>query len=180
MNRILYTLILICALAAASAASFAQSTPPAATAPPQLIDPSAVPAPGVLSALRLIALQSYPVLETQLKLTDAQKPQVRGLLEKAEARFKPLIEAQRNAGRAFVEALASKTDEAKLISLGQAATKGDADLIAEKVKTVTAIRALLTGQQNTDLNALLGRISLMWKTVPRPVPNPPQPSLPTK
>jgi Spy/CpxP family protein refolding chaperone len=132
-----------------------------------------VPAPSVLTALRVIALGSYPVLESQLKLTDAQKPQVRDLLTKAEEKFKTLIEAQRKAGRAFVEALTAKIDEARMISLGQAAAKADADLIAEKVRTLNALRALLTDQQNADLNTVLDRAAMMWKMGPGSPPRTP-------
>ncbi len=176
MTRNLYTLILICALAPASLTVFAQTTPsaPGSSAPPPvIISPASVPAPSVLTALRVMSLQSYPVLESQLKLADAQKPRVRDLLTKAEGKFRPLIEAQRKAGRTFVEALTAKTDEARMISLGQAATKADADLIAEKVRTLNALRALLTDQQNADLNKVLDRAAMMWKMGPgSPPPTP--------
>lgn len=184
MTRNLYTLVLVCALVLASLTVFADTTPSApesSATPPVMISPASVPAPSVLTALRMISIQSYPVLESQLKLTDAQKPRVRDLLTKAEEKFKTLIEAQRKAGRAFVEALTAKTDETMLISLGQAAAKADADLIAEKVKTLDALRALLTDQQNMDLNKALDRIGIMWKirSVPPSRPASPAPTVPT-
>ena len=70
MRRNLYVLVLACALVTASGAVFAETTPqtPAAPmtppSPPRMIDPSTVPAPSVLAALRFVTLASYPVLET--------------------------------------------------------------------------------------------------------------------
>ena len=53
-----------------------------------------------------------------------------------------------------------------MISLTQATTKADADLIVEKVKTLNALRALLTDQQKTALNVMLERTTMMWKAAP--------------
>ena len=56
-----------CAVVTGSQAVFGETTPQAPVAPgtpAQLIDPSMVPAPSVLAALRFVTLGSYPVLET--------------------------------------------------------------------------------------------------------------------
>ena len=62
-----------------------------------------------------------------------------------------------------------------MISLAQATTKADADLIVEKVKTLNALRALLTDEQKSALNLMLERTTMMWKAVPASAPAPPPP-----
>ena len=140
--------MLACSLATASGAVFAETTPqtPAAPmtppSPPRTIYPSTVPAPSVLAALRFVTLASYPVLETGFKLADEQKPQVRDLLEKAEAKFTAAYpgSAKCRPGHSW-RPLYRKPMRPGCISLAQATTKADADLIVEKVKTLNALRA---------------------------------------
>jgi Spy/CpxP family protein refolding chaperone len=127
------------------------------------------PAPCALTALRLIQPNSVTMFEARLKLTPDQKAKVADLLKKAEEALKPKIELQRAAAGKFQDSLITKgATEATIIADGQAAMAAETALLVEKIKTLMALRALLTEDQNAELDKIFRQFGMPWRQAPPP------------
>jgi len=167
-------------------ATGAFAEPPAAlgaAAPPMRLEPR----PCTLLALRFIQPQMVPALAKSLSLTDEQKTQVTDLLTKAEAALKPKIEEQRDIAKQFVVAMASSdVSQAALVSALEKAMKAEGSIAAEKIKTLFALRAILTDQQKTELNKIIEQRTESWRRegfaagVPTPLAPPIAPPAPAE
>lgn len=141
------------------------------------------PVPCVLSALRVLHPRMTPMLAARLSLSDEEKAKVLDLLTKADEALKPKIEAQKKAAEEFVNSLTKDgLDQAALIAAGENAMKAESAILAEKIKTLADLRAILTSRQKIELNKMLEQFSSPWKPRPpaeaQPVMPPAAPSTP--
>ena len=145
-----------------------------------------MPRPCVLQALRGLQPQMAEMLTRLLSLSDDQKKQVAEVLMKAEEALKSKVEAQRKADEEFLTALVKEdSDKAALTAAGDKAIKAESAVLAEQIKTLLDLRALLSDQQKKDLGRFLEQRGMMWRAggmppPPRPpiAPPPPEPPKP--
>lgn len=185
MKRAVLVLSLAIALAASVAVSFAQEPSANPPGPPQGPPPQMGPGPGmagpmpppcIITSLRILQSRMMPMLEVHLKLTADQKAKVVDFLSKSEEAMRPLIDAHRKASEVFVDALATTgTTEAALRTAGENVMKAEAALLAERVKTFIGLRALLTNEQNQELNKIMIQNTAPWRPQAPQGPPPPMP-----
>ena len=195
MRKLTVLLVLSGLLVAWGAAVLAQgpaaapaTTPAAPAMAPAMLAPMLSPTPCILQALRLLHPQLMPFLAKRLNLTDAQKTQIADLLTKSEDAIKPKIEEQRKAAADFAIAMAkSDTTEAALLAAAEKAQKAEMAIIADRIKTLVAVRAAFTDQQKTDFTQFVEQRTMIWRgeafpprPMPpaKPVPNGPAPAEP--
>ena len=121
-------------------------------------------APGVKGGVSCPAMALAPppamVFERAdaLQLTDDQKTKLKDSLAKGEETLQPLRQKAMEATRALREALfAASFDAAKVSELAASAEKADAAIVKAEVETWTQIRSILTADQVTKLQELMGR-----------------------
>jgi len=152
------------------------TTPPPA---PSTLGPMSFPRPSILFAFRFLNPRAVDSMAKELNLSDAQKAQVTELINKLEEASKPKIQAQHKAAEEFAVALAdpSKT-EAELKAAADKVFKAESDLVAENIKTLNAIRALLTQEQSAAMKKFLEQRTMPYRTsiMPAPAGPPPSPS----
>lgn len=177
LRGIAVVLVVICALVCATGA-FGQAAPPAG-APPMRLEPR----PCALMMLRFLRPSMVPSLVKILSLTDDQTSKVTDLLTKADEAAKPKVEDQRKATKDFATALASPdASQAALVTAFEKAMKSETAIAAESVKTLFALRGLLTDQQKADFTKMIESRTDAWRREgmgmglggPTPLP-PPQP-----
>lgn len=158
MKRLLITLAL---LAGSTVAVFGQATPPSRV----------FPAPPVVGVLQVINENAMPMLSGKLGLTSEQEPKVRDLLKQSDEALKPKIATQRAATEKFISLL-TKPDSsaAEIAAAADEASKADAAILSEKIKTFIALRDMLTEAQKVELGKLMSDVSTPWK--PRPTAPP--------
>ena len=173
LKRVVLTLVLCITLTALALAAFGQDSPP----PPGAGGPPLpgmgmgrpgmgmpMPPPCVVSALRVVNARSMPMLEQQLKLADDQKAKVLDYLTKADEGLKSKIDAQRKAGEAFAMALAKAgSSEATLTAAGTAAMNAESAVLNDKIKTLIGLRAMLTSEQNAELDKMLSMVTSSYR-----------------
>lgn len=161
MDRLLYTLALVSTLVAASIQVFAQpqDTPVTSIA-------AEVPAPSILGSTRQITLSALPMLSARLNLTEAQQTQIRSLLQAAEKAAAPQIEAQKRASKAFADALVAGAGEAELTALAKAAMQAESEVLAQRIRTLSALRALLDEDQKKQFSNMMERTTMPWRGIP--------------
>lgn len=151
-------------LFAAASIVFAQETPPAAPpmqGPSSSKPASVMPLPCPVSSLHIISGRAIRLLTARLDLTDDQKTKVENLLTKADDELKPVIEEQKKANERYTKLLLSNdTSESDLNAAAMEAMKVEPKIMAQKIKTLVALRALLNDDQKTKLNTILGQFSL--------------------
>ncbi|MHB9037327.1 MAG: hypothetical protein ACYC64_11730 [Armatimonadota bacterium] len=122
------------------------------------------------------------MLASRLQLTDQQKADVDALLKQADVALKPRIDQQRKAGEKYADLLLKNdTQESALLAAAEEAMKTESVIVAEKIKTLTSLRALLNDQQKVNLNSMLAQFSAPWRMrqmEPRPGPRPGEPKPP--
>jgi len=156
MRNTLWAVAAAVLIANSVSAAFAQTT----TQPERI----SVPRPCILATFRPLSPQMTPVLVGRLKLEDPVKTKVTELLAKADADLKPNIDAQRKASEAFVVVLAKpNATESELAAAGEVVMKAEAEIVAQKVKTIVALRALLTSEQNDELSKLIDQYTSPWR-----------------
>ncbi len=138
-------------------------TPP--PPPPGILGPQNFPRPSILFAFRFLNPRSIDSMARDLNLSDAQKAQVTQLINKLEETSKPKIQAQHKAVEEFAIALAdqSKT-ESELKAAADKVFKAESDLVTENIKTLNAIRALLTQEQSTAFKKFLEQRTMPYRT----------------
>ncbi len=114
-----------------------------------------------------------------MNLTDDQKIKVTDLLVKAEKDSEPAVMAQKKAAEDFVTLLGKQdASEKDLRAAAISAESAEQALIMEKIKTLMALRALLTSGQNEALSKWLDRWTAQWKPMPQPLLPAPMPVSP--
>jgi Spy/CpxP family protein refolding chaperone len=94
-------------------------------------------------------------LLSQLDLSDAQKTQVQGILEDEHPKLAPLMEAGMKAHHALEQAIhAPIFDENAIRAAATQAGIAEADLAVEKGRMVSRIRAVLTPEQQKQMETL--------------------------
>ena len=94
-------------------------------------------------------------LLSQLNLSDAQKTQVHGILEEEHPRMAPLMDASMKARHALEQAIhAPAFDENAIRAAAAQAGNAEADLAVEKGRLASRIRAVLTPEQQKQMDAL--------------------------
>jgi Spy/CpxP family protein refolding chaperone len=148
---------------------------------PMAVD-MAFPAPCLMSSLHIINQGAMPMLAARLQLTDEQKTSVGEMLKQADAALKPKIDLQRKAGEKYVDLLLKNdSSESALLAAAEEAMKTESVIVAEKIKTLQAVRALLNDQQKASLNSVLAQFSAPWRMKqmgPKPLPRPGEPTRP--
>ncbi len=166
MKKILFFVIVI--IIVSITAAMAQNVPPPPPPAPAATTASSrspFPAPCLMSSLHIICKTGIDMLSSKLKLTDDQKTKVDDLMSKADTAIKPKIDHQKKAIEAYSELLAkSDTSDAVLLAAADEVMKAEAAIVAEKIKTLQALRALLDDQQKNELNSILLRY-----TAPKPM-----------
>jgi Spy/CpxP family protein refolding chaperone len=179
LRVIAIVLVVICALVCVTGAlAQGPATPPASPAFMRL-----EPRPCALMALRFIRPSMVPSLAKNLNLTDEQTAKITDLLAKADDALKPKIEEQRKATKDFATALTSPdASQAAIVSAFEKAMKSETAIAAESVKTLFALRGLLTDQQKADFNKMVETRTDPWRRegfgVSPGVPASPQPPPP--
>ena len=202
MRRLLFVLAVICALCAPlTVLAEDQPAPPGATPapaaepPPPPVTPPITPgvaarpsqtANCVVPTLRVISARMVQTLAIKLQLSEVDKAKVLNLLTKSEEDSAALFEAQRKAAEDYAIALTKDTTtQAELLAAAEKATKAEGEVLNLKIKTLFALRAKLTPEQNTALTALLKQNAMMWlpremrMMPPLPVPDGPPLTTPT-
>ena len=96
----------------------------------------------------------------QLNLSDAQKTQVHAIFEDEHARMAPLVDASMKAHQALGQAIHAPTfDESAIRAAAAQAGAAEADLSVEKGRMVSKIRAVLTPDQQKQMDALHEQMS---------------------
>lgn len=163
LTKIPLVLAVSIVLSAPAGACFAQGAAPPPGAPANR--PVVAPKPCIVTSLRLLNPRVMHVLNDRLKLSAEQEPKVRDLLTKSEEAAKPLVEAHRKAAEEYVMLLVKPgANQADIIAAAERASKVEAAIVAEQVKTLFALRALLNGEQNSQLNTLIDGQTTIWKT----------------
>lgn len=161
---IIVILVLSCAgaLAAEGEARSPVTPPPSA---PGILGPLSFPRPSILFAFRFLHPRAIDSMAKDLNLSDAQKAQVTQLINKLDEISKPKIQAQHKAAEEFAIALAdpSKT-EAELKAAADKVFKAESDLVVENIKTLNAIRALLTQEQSAAMKKFLEQRTMPYRT----------------
>jgi Spy/CpxP family protein refolding chaperone len=94
-------------------------------------------------------------LLSQLDLSDAQKSQVHAILEDEHPKLAPLFEASMKAHHALEQAIhAPSFDESAIRAAAAQAGIAEADLAVEKGRLASRIRAVLTPEQQKQMEAL--------------------------
>ena len=174
MKNAILTLTAIAVLAVGACAQ--NAAPPVAQVPAPQAGPATLnPDPCVLVALRSLHPRMVDSLATWLKLTSDQKIKVADLLTKAEADLQPAVKAQRKAAEDFVALMVKSTpSEHELTAAAAIAESAEQVMLIAKVRTLVALRALLTAEQNEAMSKWLDRWSAAWK----PMTQMPQPLAP--
>lgn len=173
-----HAIILILAISlvlGASAVAFAQGSAPSATAVPTVTAPAnsaprpsvrtqgVRPVPSILPTLRLIDAGMLPTLGFLLNMTDDQKAKALDLLNKAEEERKPKVAAQIKAAEEYIALLGRTGSSAgELTAAAQKVMAADNDLMAGRIRTFVAFRALLTPEQNKRLAEELEQSARRW------------------
>jgi protein CpxP len=94
-------------------------------------------------------------LLSQLNLSDAQRAQVQGILDDEHPKLAPLFEASMKAHRALEQAIhAPNFDENAIRAAAAQAGIAEGDLAVEKGRLASRIRAVLTPEQQKQMDAL--------------------------
>ena len=94
-------------------------------------------------------------LLSQLNLSDAQKTQVHGILDDEHPKLAPLFEASMKAHHALEQAIhAPNFDENAIRAAAAQAGIAEGDLAVEKGRLASRIRAVLTPDQQKQMDAL--------------------------
>jgi protein CpxP len=95
----------------------------------------------------------------ELNLTDAQKEQVKGILEGHKAEFKKIADATQPARQALHEAVtADKFDEAAIRAAAAAVGAAEGDAAVLRARVHADVWALLTPEQQTKAKELKGQV----------------------
>jgi periplasmic protein CpxP/Spy len=117
-------------------------------------------------------------LLSQLDLSDAQKTQVHGILDDEHPKLAPLFEASMKARHALELAIHAPTfDESAIRAAAAQAGAAEADLAVEKGRLASRIRAVLTPEQQKQMEALheqAGRHHGPWGDAPSEDPADPE------
>lgn len=157
-NLIRIRLVPLVLLVSASVA-FAEDT----AAPQPAANPSLTPKPCAMQSLWMLQ-GGTKLLSERLKLTEDQNTKVAQVMVKADEALKPLIEAQRKAAQDYA-VLLIKPDarEADVKIAADAAIKAEGAILAERIKLLYAIRALLTPEQLSQFNSALEMQTRIWR-----------------
>ncbi|MCE5315535.1 MAG: hypothetical protein ABFD49_09570 [Armatimonadota bacterium] len=174
MKKTALFLALVCMIVIPATALVAQDAPPA---PPADSQPAPVqprtpgnadmvfPAPCLMSSLHIINQGAVAMLSSRLHLTDDQKTSAGDMLKQADLALKPKIDIQKKAGQKYADLLLKNdTPEPALLAAADEAMKAESVIVAEKIKTLRALRALLNDQQNTELNSMLAQFAAPWQS----------------
>ncbi|GFO56651.1 hypothetical protein GMSM_36580 [Geomonas sp. Red276] len=96
----------------------------------------------------------------QLGLSEQQKSQAKAIMQASREENKPLFKAmidERGKMRDLV--LSGNADEAAIRAQAAKVAQAQSDLAVKKAQEVTKLRALLTPEQNTKLNAILAKMA---------------------
>lgn len=122
------------------------------------------PAPCIAPTLRVLQSSMLPMLTTRLNLTADQQTKIKDLVTQCEQACLPKIEAQIQATQNYITLLTKDgVTEAELTAAVNTTMKAEGDILIEKVKTLTAIRALLTPDQNKTLTEMLTQWTSPWQ-----------------
>lgn len=138
-----------------------------------------MPAPCIVPATRVLHPRMVDMLAARLSLTEDQQKKIADLLTRVEEDMAPVIEAQQAAARDFVIAFGNPdTSQADLVAAAEKAMKAELAIMTERIKTLYALRALLTPEQNKSFSELLEQYTSPWRAQgaqPRVVPPRPTP-----
>lgn len=124
-------------------------------------------APCVLPSFNVLQPRMMDMLSRRLELTDAEKPKVEDLLKKSEEAIIPLVQEQQKAAQAFAAALTGENvTQAELQAAGDRVMKAETAVLNARIKTLFDLRAILTPEQNKQLNEMLSRYTSVWRTGP--------------
>ena len=94
-------------------------------------------------------------LLSQLDLTEAQRTQVQGILDDEHPKLAPLMEGSMKAHRALEQTIHAPTfDENAIRAAASKAGIAEGDLAVEKGRLASRIRAVLTPDQQKQMDAL--------------------------
>jgi len=180
LKRCVIVCVAVCLLASTGTSIAQQPT----AAPPSAAPMRLEPRPCALMALRFIRPSMVPRLTRDLGLSDEQAAKATDVLTKADEAMKPLVEEQRRATAEFARALAKPdSSHAALVSAFEKAMKAETAMASEMIKTLFALRDLLTDQQKQQFNKLIETQTGPWTreiTAPatgsQPAPAPAAPS----
>ncbi len=172
----LFTCILALSMGFCSAGFGEEVAPPPPPAvPPAPVDaqPSINPPPSpstsapslcVVNALRVLNAKMLPQMAEQLKLTDEQKAKISAIIAASDEAQKPLIQTQRRVAEQFVGSLMGPNlQEVEVQAGADLAMKSEAAILTHRVKTLFAIRQVLTPDQITALDTMISRTTLIWR-----------------
>lgn len=95
----------------------------------------------------------------RLDLSDDQKTQIKTIVKDARPRLEPLVEQAIQARRGVFQAVAAPTfDEAAIRAASEAAARAVGDLAVERGRLASQVRAVLTAEQQTELDQRLQQL----------------------
>lgn len=148
------------ALAEEAAPAAAPSGAPAQPPRPVVAPPTMC----IVPAMRLVNARMVDTMTDRLQLSEDQQKKITELLTKAERDLTPKVEAQRKAGEEFVTLLARENAGAdELAAAAEKASKAETAVVVDKVKTLLALRAMLTAEQNKTLSEMIEQYTMMWR-----------------
>lgn len=142
-----------------------EPAPPTPGAPPGAeVKMPVMPAPCIVPTTRILHPRMVDMLSARLNLGEDQKTKISDLLSSADEALTPQIEAQQQAARDFAVAFGKvDTSQADLIAAAEKAMKAETSIVTERIKTLYALRALLTAEQNKTLSDLLEQYTSPWR-----------------